>query len=121
MRILSPCLIGLLYDLRHSAGANGVPAFANREPQALLERHRGDQRYFAAHVVSRYHHLHSVRQLHVSGYVRGAEIKLGPVAREEWRVPPAFFLRQHIRFRLELGVRRNRSRLAAHPPTLPTV
>src|SRR5438034_11218034 len=34
-------------------------------------------------------------------HVRRAEVKLRPVAREKRRVPPALFLRQHIRFRLD--------------------
>ena len=72
----------------------------------------------ADHVVSRHHHLHARRQLHVPGHVRRPEIKLRPVAREKRRVPPAFFLRQHVRFRLELRVRRDRSRLGQHLPAL---
>jgi len=30
-------LCALFDDFRHGAGADGVPAFANREPQALLQ------------------------------------------------------------------------------------
>ena len=37
---------GLLDDLSHGAGAYRVPAFANREAQALLQCDRGDQRDF---------------------------------------------------------------------------
>ena len=72
----------------------------------------------AAHIVSRHHHLHARRQLHVARHVRRPEIKLRTVAREERRVPPAFFLRQHVRFRLELRVRRDRGRLGQHLPAL---
>src|ERR1700688_3908769 len=108
----------LLDDLRDGAGADGVAAFANREAQALLQGHRRDQRYFAAHVVARHHHLHSGRQLHVAGHVRSAEIKLRTVARKERRVAPALFLRKHVRFRLELRVRRDRARLADYLPAL---
>src|SRR5258708_10672648 len=64
IRILSPCLIRLFDNLGDGAGADGVPAFANREPQALLQRYRRDQRHFAAPVVSRPHHLHSRPPLH---------------------------------------------------------
>ena len=35
------------------------------------------------------------------------EVKLRPIAGEKRRVPPTFFLRQHVRFRLELRVRRD--------------
>src|SRR6201987_2682042 len=101
MRILSPCLIGLLDDLRDGAGADGVAAFANREAQPLLQGYRRDQRYFTAYVVARHHHFHSGRKLHVSGYVRRAEIKLWTIPGEKRRVPPALFLRQYVRFRLE--------------------
>src|ERR1043166_5533561 len=102
----------LLNNLRNRSSADGVAAFANRESQTFLQRYRRNQRHFAAHVISRHHHFHSRRQFHVSGHVRGAEIKLWPVARKEWRMTSPFFLRQHVRFRLALGVRRNRTRLA---------
>src|SRR5579862_1236801 len=108
----------LLDDLRHGSGADGVAAFADREPQSLLKRHRRDQRDLRTHVVSRHHHLHSRRQLHVSRHVCRPKIKLRPVSREEWRVPPTLFLRQHIRLRLELRMRRDRSRLTQHLPAL---
>src|SRR5258707_6750316 len=113
-----PRKTALLDDLCDGTGADSVAAFANREAQALLQRYRRDQRYFAAHVVARHHHLHSGRQLHVAGYVRGAEIKLRTITREKWRMTTAFFLRQHVRFRLELRVRRNRSQLADYLPAL---
>src|SRR5690242_10318060 len=108
----------LLDDFGYGAGAHGVAAFANREPQSLFQRHRRDQRHFAAHVVSRHHHLHSLRQLHVSRHVRRPEVNLRPVPREKRRVPPASFLRQHVRFRFELRVRRDTPRLAHHLPAL---
>src|SRR5712691_7014984 len=118
MRILSPCLISLFHYFRDGASADGVAAFANRKPQALLQRHRRDQAHFAAHVVSRHHHLHPLRQLHVPRHVRRPKVKLRPVPREKRRVPPAFFLRQHVRFRLEFRVRRDRTRLAHYLPAL---
>src|SRR6266513_1525135 len=118
-RIAYPfALCPLFDDFSDGAGADGVAGFANREPQALLQSHWRDQRYFAAHVVARHHHLHARWQLHVSRHVRGAEIKLWPVPREERRVPPAFFLRQYVRFGFELRVRRDASRLAHHLPAL---
>src|SRR5947209_2285652 len=57
-----------------------MPAFANRESQALFQRDRRDQRYFAAHVVARHHHFHAGRQLDVTSHVRRAEVELRPVA-----------------------------------------
>src|SRR6266404_9394086 len=108
----------LLDDLRDRAGADGVAAFADGEAQTLLQRYRRDQRHFAAYVVAGHHHFHALRELHVAGHVRGAEVKLRPVSREKRRVPPAFFLGQHVRFGLEFGVRRDRARLANHLPAL---
>src|SRR3974390_104741 len=98
MRIFSPADIYLLDNLRYRARADRVPAFANREPHALLQ---------------------SRRQLHIPRHVRRPEVKLRPVPREKRRVPPALFLRQYVRFRLELGVRRDRPRLAHTPPAPP--
>src|ERR1700738_702270 len=95
-----------------------MAAFADREAQPLLQRYRRDQTAFRRHVVSRHHHFSSRRQLYISGCVRRSKVKLRPVSREEWRVPPAFFLRQYVRFRLELRVRRDRRRLAQHLPAL---
>src|SRR5215467_3335980 len=86
----------LLYDLNDRACSHRVPAFANRKPQPLLQRHRRDQTHFHRYVVSRHHHLHSRRQLHISRHVRRPEIKLWPVSRKEWRMPSAFFLLQHV-------------------------
>src|SRR2546426_9805093 len=106
MRILSPCLISLFHYFRDGAGAHGVAAFANRKPQALLQRHRSDQAHFAAHVVSRHHHLHPLRQLHIPRHVRRPKIKLRPVPREKRRVPPPPFLRPHVPFRLDPRLRR---------------
>src|SRR5215469_217416 len=108
----------LLDNLRHRSGANRVAAFANREPQALLERHRRDQRYFAAHVVPRHHHFHALGQFHVASHVRRPEVELRTIPGKKWRMAPAFLLGQNVRFRLELRVRRDRARLAHHLPAL---
>src|SRR3984893_9012198 len=102
----------LFDDLRDRACAHGVAAFANREAQALFESYWGDECDFAADVVAGHHHLDALRQFHVAGSVRGAEVKLWTVAGEKRCVKPAFFLGQHVRFSFELGVRRDRTRLA---------
>src|SRR5882757_303501 len=83
----------LFDDLRDRACAHGVAAFANREAQTLFESYWGNECHFTADVVPRHHHLYARRQFHIPGDVRGAEVKLWPVAREKRRVPPAFFLR----------------------------
>src|SRR5207245_7721806 len=49
---------------------------------------------------------------------RRPKIKLRPVPREIRRVPPPFFLRQNVRLRLELRVRRDRPRSRQHHPPL---
>src|SRR5438477_232200 len=116
--LFSFSLPSLLDDLGHAACADGVPAFANRESQALLQSYWRDQCHFAAHVVARHHHFHACRQFHVAGHVRGAEIKLWTVAGKKRRVAPAFFLRQHVCFGLELRVRGDRTRLTHHLPAL---
>src|SRR6202011_6166486 len=102
----------LFDDLRDRACAHGVAAFANGEAQTLFESYWGDECDFAADVVAGHHHFDALRQLHVAGYVRGAEIKLWTVAGEKRCVTPAFFLGQHVRFSFELRVRRDRTRLA---------
>src|SRR5271156_3032440 len=108
----------LLDDLGNRSGAHGVPAFANREAQALLQGYRRYQRNLTRYVVARHHHLHSRRQLHIPRHVRRAEIKLRPVPGEERCMPPAFFLRQNVRLSLKLRVRRDRPRLRQHLPAL---
>src|ERR1017187_2363100 len=100
------------------AGPHGASAFANREPQALLHRHRRDELNLQAHIVARHYHLRARRQARHSRHVRGAEVKLRPIALEEWRVPPAFVLRQHVHFALERGVRRDRARLGQYHAAL---
>src|SRR6202790_4140944 len=102
----------LFDDLRDRACAHGVAAFANRETQTLFESYWGDECDFAADVVAEHHHLDALRQLHVAGDVRGAEVKLWTVAGEKRGVPPAFFFGQHVCFGLELSVWRDGARLA---------
>src|ERR1041385_303323 len=101
-------------DFVNRAGADRSAAFTDREPQSLLQRHRRDQLDHQVHVVSRHHHLRPFRQLRRSRHVRRPEIKLWPVSLKERRVPPSFFLRQHVDRGLELRVRRNRSLLRHH-------
>src|SRR5579871_274011 len=131
IRVIAPFALGALHrnnfawhilflfqNLRHGSGAHGAAAFANGEAQALVHGHRRDQLYRQVHVVARHHHLRTRRQLRHSRYVRRPEVKLRPVSLEERRVPPAFFLRQHVHLAPELLVRRNRPRLRDHLPAL---
>src|SRR6185437_2192578 len=108
----------LLNNFRNGSRTHGPSAFADGEPQSLLHGYRRDQFDGQGHVVARHHHLRPARQLRHSRHVRGAEVELRTITLEERRMPPAFFLRQHVNFGLELGVRRNRSRLGQHHPAL---
>src|SRR3989449_10719275 len=69
-------------------------------------------------VVPRHHHLGARRQLTAARHVGGPEVKLRPIPGEERRVPPAFFLGQHVHLALELGVRGDRGGVGEHlaPP-----
>src|SRR5271166_5412777 len=105
-------------NLGDGPGAHRASALADRESQALLHRHRRNQLDLQRHVVARHHHLRARRQRRHARHVRGAEVKLRPISLEERRVPPAFFLRQHVHLALELGVRRDRARLGQHHAAL---
>src|SRR5579872_7072096 len=104
----------LLDDLRDGAGADRPPAFANREPRALLERDRRQELAADRGVVARHHHLDALGQVQRAGDVRRPDIELRTIAVEERRVPPALFLRQDVHLGLELGVRRDRPGLREH-------
>src|SRR3989304_3831663 len=51
------------------------------------------------------------RQRDVPRHVRRPKVELRPVPREERRVPPPLFLRQHVHLRPELQMRVDRPRL----------
>src|SRR5258708_27882247 len=111
----------LFQYLRYSSRSYGPSAFANREPQSFIHGHWCDQLHHQTHVVARHHHLAALGQLRHPRHVRRPEIELGPVALEEWRVPPAFFFAQHLNFAFELLVRLDRSRLRYHLAALHVV
>src|SRR5215213_11690686 len=94
--------------------ADGTAALADREAQPLIHRDGLDQLHRHLDVVARHDHLRALGQVRHSGYVGGAEVELRPVAVEERRVAPTFLLLQAVDLRLELGVRRDRLRLAEH-------
>src|SRR6266508_934692 len=108
----------LLQDFGDGAGADGAAAFADRETQTLLHRDGRDQVDLQRHRVPGHHHLHPLRQLRCPRHVRRPEEKLRPVPVEERRVTAPLLLRQDVGLCRELHVRRNRSRLGAHLPTL---
>src|SRR5947199_205065 len=102
------------HDIGHGSRANRSSAFPDRESQSFLQRHRRDQLNGQVHVIARHDHLHPFGQICRPGHIRRPKIKLRPVSLKERRVPSPFFLRQHIHFRLELRVRRDRCPLGHH-------
>src|SRR6059058_1396722 len=108
----------LIENFADATRADGFSALANSETNGLLHRDRRDQFDFNRDVITRHDHFHAFGQLDRTGHVRGAEIELRPVIGEERRVPAAFLLAQHVNFRLEFLVRRNRPRLGDDLPAL---
>ncbi len=53
-----------------------------------------------------------------AGHIRGPDIELRTIPVEERRVTAALFLREHVDFGLELGVRQDRAGLGQHLTTL---
>src|SRR5215212_1067276 len=104
----------LLDDLRNDAGADGAAALTDGEPEALVHGDRLDQLDRHLDVVAGHDHLRALGQVGHAGDVGGAEVELRAVAVEERRVTAALLLLQAVDLRLELGVRRDRARLAEH-------
>ena len=104
-----------------------TPAPTVRPPSRIAKRRPSSiaigsiRRHHHLHVVARHHHLHAFRQLAGAGHVGRAEVELRTVALEERRVTATLVLRQHVHLGLELGVRRDRARLAQHLATLHVV
>src|SRR5215468_448533 len=97
----------LLNYFRYRTGSHRPASLTNCEAQPLLHRDRRYQLDLHRHVVTWHHHLHSLRQRRHSRHIRRPEVELRPVTTEERRMSSAFFLRQHVCFRLELRVRRD--------------
>src|SRR5690606_26591892 len=104
-------LRSLLDDLGYATRADGAATLTDRELQAFLHGDRLDELDAHLGVVARHHHLGALGELDHAGHVRGAEVELRAVAVEERRVPAALVLGEDVDLRLELGVRRGRTRL----------
>src|SRR5690606_5829217 len=76
----------LLYNFGHLARAYRAAAFADSKTESFLHSDLVDQLNFDRHVVARHNHFNTLRQLHLTGNVRGAEIELRTVLVEERRV-----------------------------------
>src|SRR5690606_1788291 len=101
----------LLCGLGDPASSDRSATLADRELEAFLHRDRLDQLDPHLGVVARHDHLRALGQVDHTGDVRRAEVELRPVVVEERLVPAALLLVQDVDLRLELGVRRGRSRL----------
>src|SRR6266568_5740013 len=101
----------LIENFTDATRADGFSALTNSEKNCLFHCDRRDEFNFNCNVVSGHDHFHALGQLDRSCNIRGAEIKLGPVIGEERRVTAAFLLAQHIDFRLEFLVWRDRAGL----------
>src|SRR5581483_4679700 len=91
--------------------ADGAAALADGEAQALLHGDRLDQGDGHAGVVTGHHHLGALGEGHHAGHVRGPEVELRTVVVEERRVAATLVLGQDVDLGLEVGVRRDRTRL----------
>src|SRR4051812_10100009 len=108
----------LLLDTGHHPGANGAATLADGEPQAVVHGDRLDQLDRHLDVVTRHDHLRALGQVGDAGHVRRAEVELRAVAVEERGVTATLLLLQAVHLRGELGVRRDRARLAENLPAL---
>src|SRR4026207_9298 len=104
----------LLEDAGADAGADGAPALAEGEAEALIHGDRLDQLDLHVRVVAGHDHLLPLGQLDRAGHVRRPEVELRPVAVEERRVAPALVLREDVHLGLEVRVRRDRAGLREH-------
>src|SRR5665647_2736998 len=103
-----------LQDLDDAAGADSTATLTNSETQTLVHRDRLTQLDRHLHVVTRHHHLRTLRQLHRTGHIRRTEEELRTIIVEERLVTTTLVLVQDIHLTLEIRVWRNAARLAQH-------
>src|SRR5690606_12797978 len=114
----SRSVLRLLGDGRDDPGADGAATLTDSETQTVLHRDRLDQLHSQLHVVTRHHHLHTIRQRHDPSDIRRAEVELRTITGEERTVPAALFLLQDVHTAVETRMRRDRTRLRQHLTTL---
>src|SRR5580698_841297 len=114
-------LARLLSDGGNDAGADRAAALANREAKTLFACDWRDQLDVHLHVIARHDHLDALREFDRARDVGRAEVKLRPVVAEDRRMPPAFFLRQHVDFGFEFFMRLHRTWLGEHLAALDLV
>ena len=82
------------------------PPSRTAKRSSFLHGYRRYQMRFDRYIVAGHHHLHTLGQRQYARHIRGAKIKLRPIATEKRRVTTAFLFAQYVYFRLKLGVRR---------------
>src|SRR6202011_5526448 len=91
----------LLDDLCRYARADRAAALTDGEAHLLFDGDWGDQLDLHGDVVARHHHLGTLRQLDLTGHVRGPHVELRAVALEERGVTATLFLGQDVDLRFE--------------------
>src|SRR6476469_9659601 len=100
MRMLCAMSFSSLQDLGDAAGAHGTATLTDGETQTLVHRGRLPQLHRHRHVVTRHHHLRTLRQLHRASHIRRPEEELRPIIVEERLVTTTLVLVQHIHLTL---------------------
>src|SRR5260370_40643156 len=93
----------LLDDFRGGAGAYGLAAFADGEPEAGLDRDGLTEGDIHLDVVTRHDHLDAFGQLDLARDVGGPHVELRALAGQERCVAPTLFLAQDVNLGLELS------------------
>src|SRR6056300_1786627 len=89
-------------DFGDDAGTYRSTTLSDRKTQALFHRNRRNQRRHKIDVVTRHHHLNTLRQLNRARYIRRTEVKLRTVTLEKRRMTTTLVLRQNINLCLKL-------------------
>src|SRR5580700_7509956 len=92
----------LVEDLGYNSGAHCSAAFAYCKPETLFHSYGLNKLAGNANIIARHNHLHALRQVHLAGYICGAEEELRRVARKERGMAPTLFLGQDVELSLEL-------------------
>src|SRR6478752_4123523 len=101
----------LLDDLRDRAGADGAATLTDGVAEALLHGDRLDELDRHVGGVAGHDHLGALGQRDDAGDVGGPEVELRTVVRVEGVVTATLLLREDVGGALEVGVRRDRTRL----------
>src|SRR6202022_4741129 len=101
----------LLDHLGGDARADRAATLADGEAHLLFDGDRRDELDLHGDVVAGHYHLGALRQLDLTGDVRGPHVELRPVALEELGVPATLLLGEDVDLRVELGVGLDRAGL----------